>query len=67
MNHTVGNELTEQIPQLFPLANLIYPSSPQAYPHEFFTIQASPVYPTAKTAWFNPLETQLAKIPDLYN
>jgi len=46
---TTGYEAMLAIPQVFPIANLIYPVSPQLVPQEFLTIQASLVNPTAKT------------------
>jgi len=45
----VAHEAWLQIPQVFPIANLIYPDSPHEAPHEFLTIQLVGVYPTAKT------------------
>ncbi len=38
-NHLVGYEATLQIPQVFPLASLTNPDSPQLVPHEFLTHQ----------------------------
>jgi len=45
----VGKEAALARPQVFPLANLIYPFSPHDEAHEFLTIQASAVYPTRVT------------------
>lgn len=64
MNHLLGQVAMLQRPQVFPLANLTYPSSPQDVPHEFLTYQYSSVIPTNKTPWLR-LVTQLLKIPEL--
>lgn len=42
----------EQIPQVFPGAIRIYPSSPQDVPHEFFSFQLPSTTPTSKTMVF---------------
>jgi hypothetical protein len=39
INHLLGYEAALQIPQVFPLANLMYPLSPQVAPQEFLTCQ----------------------------
>lgn len=65
-NHAfVGYDATLQIPQVFPLASLMYPSSPQTVPHEFFTNQYWTLTPTKRTPWLR-LVLQLLKTPDLY-
>lgn len=61
----MGYEATLQIPQVFPLASLMNPDSPQAAPHEFLTFQASVATPTNVTPWLS-LVAQLVKTPDLY-
>jgi hypothetical protein len=67
INHAdfmVGYEAALAKPQVFPLASLIYPSSPQVLAQEFLTIQASGVYPTTRTPW-SSYSLQSLKIPDL--
>jgi len=46
---TLGVEAAAAIPHVFPFFILMYPSSPQPVPHEFFTIQNVLENPTAKT------------------
>jgi hypothetical protein len=40
----------KQTPQVFPLANLIKPFSPQVGPQEFFIVHELSLDPTMKTA-----------------
>ena len=61
-----ANPACEMIPQVFPGDSVMNPFSPHVVPHEFLTIQESSVlYPTNRTAWFNPL-AQFEKTPLLY-
>jgi len=63
INHLFGYEATLQTPQVFPLASLMCPFSPQVVPHEFLMVQNWSVTPTKVTPWFNwvlhPLKTPL--------
>lgn len=54
-----------QTPQVFPLASLMNPLSPQVVPHEFLILQYSSVIPTKRTPWLS-LVAQLLKTPFLY-
>lgn len=65
VNHLFGYEATLQIPQVFPLATLIYPDSPHEVPQEFLTFQYWSETPTKRTPWFNEV-LQLLKTPDEY-
>jgi hypothetical protein len=55
-----------QIPQVFPLAILMYPCYPHDADQEFLTIQYWSVTPTNKTPW-SRLVLQLLKTPLLYD
>jgi len=61
----VGYDGYWQMAQVFPLANLMNPDSPQVAPHEFLILQYCSLDPINKTPWltFNP---QLLNTPDLY-
>jgi hypothetical protein len=48
-HHLFANDGMLQIPQVFPLANLMYPDSPHEFDHEFFIFQYWSVTPTNKT------------------
>ena len=48
--------------QVFPLASLMYPFSPQEGPQLFLMVQAVSLDPTMNTAWLM-LVAQLEKIP----
>ncbi len=54
-----------QIPQVFPLANLMNPLSPQDGPHEFLMVQTESLIPTKVTPWLS-LVPQLVNTPELY-
>jgi hypothetical protein len=47
--HLFGYEATLQIPQVFPLASLMNPFSPQDVAQEFLTLQYWSVTPTKRT------------------
>ena len=63
-DHLTGYDAILHIPQVFPLANTIYPLSPQEVPQEFFTNQFSLVVPTNVTPWFI-FVLQFLKTPSL--
>ena len=65
-NHLFGYEAALQTPQVFPLASLICPFSPQVAPHEFLITQYWSVTPTNVTPWFNWVLHPL-KTPPLYD
>jgi len=54
-----------QTPHVLPLANLMYPLSPQTVPHEFLILQKPSSRPTNVTPWLS-LVAQLLKTPVLY-
>lgn len=54
----------EQMPQVFPDASRMKPSSPQLVPHEFLTFQLPSIIPTKRTGWLWSFP-QLLKNPDL--
>jgi hypothetical protein len=62
LNHLLGYEATLQIPQVFPLASLMNPDSPQDVPHEFLTHQYWSETPTRRTPWLSEV-LQLLKTP----
>ncbi len=64
-NHLFGYEAMLQTPQVFPLASLTKPFSPQVVPHEFLILQYWSVTPTKVTPWLS-LVAQLLKTPLLY-
>ena len=63
-NHLLGYEAALQIPQVFPVASLTNPFSPQLAPHEFLTHQFPSLTPTRVTPWLREV-LQLEKTPDL--
>ena len=64
-NHLLGYEAMLQTPQVFPLASLMKPFSPQEVPHEFLIHQYWSVIPTRVTPWLS-LVAQLLNTPVLY-
>lgn len=60
-----GYEAMLQTPQVFPLASLMYPFSPQVVPHEFLMVQLLSETPVKVTPWLS-LVAQLLKTPELY-
>ena len=64
-NHLLGYDATLQTPQVFPLASLINPFSPQLAPQEFLMTQDPLLVPTKVTPWLREV-LQLLKTPEEY-
>lgn len=63
LNHLLGYEATEQIPQVLPEARLMYPLTPHEAAHEFLTFHYPfELTPTRRTPWFKAVP-QLLKTP----
>ena len=61
----MGYDAALQIPQVFPVASLMYPFSPHLLLQEFLIHQLFSLTPTNKTPWLS-LVAQLLKTPDEY-